>query len=282
MTPPLVECDGLVHIYKTADLEVVALQGLDMRVAEGEMVAIVGRSGSGKTTLMNVLAAVEMPSAGKATVAGSDLTQLAGLRRDRYRRDVVGYLWQESMVNLTPQLTLDENVQLPLLAARRRWGERRARARQLLEAFGLWDQRDRLPGSLSGGERQLLALSVAVANHPALLLADEPTAELDHEMAGNVLGELRNWRQREGGTVVMVTHDRQVESFADRVLRIRDGRTSTEASATTGELVIIDRAGRLQLPRHVIEETGLGDRARVRVEGGRVLIEPSEQGDGGI
>jgi ABC-type lipoprotein export system ATPase subunit len=250
-----------------------------MRVAEGEMVAIVGRSGSGKTTLMNVLAAVEMPSAGRATVAGNDLTQLAGLRRDRYRRDVVGYLWQESMVNLTPQLTLDENVQLPLLAARRRWGERRARARQLLEAFGLWDQRDRLPGSLSGGERQLLALSVAVANQPALLLADEPTAELDREMAGHVLGELRNWRQREGGTVVMVTHDRQVESFADRVLRIRDGRTSTEASATTGELVIIDRAGRLQLPRHVIEETGLGDRARVRVEGGRVLIEPSEQGD---
>jgi ABC-type lipoprotein export system ATPase subunit len=279
MTPPLVECDGLVHIYKTADLEVVALQGLDMRVAEGEMVAIVGRSGSGKTTLMNVLAAVEMPSAGRATVAGNDLTQLAGLRRDRYRRDVVGYLWQESMVNLTPQLTLDENVQLPLLAARRRWGERRARARQLLEAFGLWDQRDRLPGSLSGGERQLLALSVAVANQPALLLADEPTAELDREMAGHVLGELRNWREREGGTVVMVTHDRQVESFADRVLRIRDGRTSTEASATTGELVIIDRAGRLQLPRHVIEETGLGDRARVRVEGGRVLIEPSEQGD---
>jgi ABC-type lipoprotein export system ATPase subunit len=280
MTSQLVACDGLVHIYKTADLEVVALQGLDLLVAEGEMVAIVGRSGSGKTTLMNVLAAVEVPSAGRANVAGHDLAQLSGLRRDRFRRDVVGYLWQEPMVNLTPQLTLDENVQLPLLAARRSWSERRARSRQLLEAFGLWEQRDRQPGSLSGGERQLLALSVAVANHPALLLADEPTAELDRKGAQQVLNELRAWRQREGGTVVMVTHDRQVEAFADRVLRIRDGRTSTEARASTGELVIIDRAGRLQLPRRVIEEAGLGDRARVRVEGGRVLIEPGEPNDG--
>jgi ABC-type lipoprotein export system ATPase subunit len=277
MTPAIVECRGLVHIYKAAELEVVALQGLDMTVGEGEMVAIVGASGSGKTTLMNVLAAVDRPSAGHAEVGGRDLAALGERERDRYRREVVGYVWQDSMLNLTPQVSVEENLQLPLLAAGARWGARRARAEELLEAFGMTEHRRSRPGLLSGGERQRLALGVAVANRPRVLLADEPTAELDRASARQVLRDLRDLRDRDGTTVIMVTHDHEVERYADRVLRIRDGRTSTETRAAGGELVILDRAGRLQLPRSVLEETGLHDRVRVRVEDGRVVLEPGDE-----
>ena len=268
-----IECRGLVHIYKTADLEVVALQGLDMTVDEGELVALVGASGSGKTTLMNVLAAVERPSAGLAVVAGTDLAMLGEGARDRYRRQVVGYLWQEATLNLMPQLTAAENLQLPLLAAGRPWQDRRARAAELLRDFGLEHRADHRPPMLSGGEQQLLAIAVAVANRPQVLLADEPTAELDAEAAGSVLASLGRLRDREGTTVLMVSHDREVGRRVDRVLRIRDGRTSTETRETTGELVILDRAGRLQLPRHLIQEAGLGGLVRVHGEGPRVVIE---------
>ncbi len=272
----MVECRGLVHIYKADELEVVALQGLDMTVAEGEVVAIVGASGSGKTTLMNVLAAVDRPSAGHASVGGWDLAALGESQRDRYRRQVVGYIWQDSMLNLTLQVTVEENLQLPMMAAGARWAERRARAEELLRTFGIWERRRHLPVQLSGGERQRLALGVAMANRPQVLLADEPTAELDRASARQVLGHVQDLREREGTTVIMVTHDHEVERYADRVLRIRDGRTSTESRTESGELVILDRAGRLQLPKSVIAETGLRDRVRVRVEDGRVVVEPGE------
>ncbi len=268
-----VECTGLVHIYKTADLEVFALQGLDMTIDEGEVVAIVGASGSGKTTLMNVLAGVQAPSAGQARVAGWDLSSLSGAARDRYRRDVIGYVWQSATLNLTAELTADENLQLPMLMARNALAQRRRRADELLEAFGLSARRDHLPEQMSGGEQQRLALAVAVANRPRVLLADEPTAELDRASSRQVLQDIRALRDREGTTVVMVTHDHEVERHVDRILRIRDGRTSTETTAGAGELVILDPAGRLQLPRSILEAADLGDRVRVRVERGHVVIE---------
>jgi len=272
---PAVECRGLVHIYRAADLEVVTLQGLDMTVGTGELVAVVGASGSGKTTLMNVLAAVQRPSAGQATVGGRDLGALDERARDRYRREVVGYVWQEASLNLVPQLSAEENVQLPLLASHRPWADRRARAAELLRAFGLSHARRRRPAALSGGEQQLLALATALANWPRVLLADEPTAELNGDSAAHVLQHLRDQRRREGTTVLMVTHDRAAGRYVDRVLRIRDGRTSTEARAETGELVILDRTGRLQLPRHLIDEAGLGDLVRVRREESRLVVEPA-------
>jgi putative ABC transport system ATP-binding protein len=271
-----VECAGLVHIYKTADLEVVALQGLDMTVEEGEVVAIIGASGSGKTTLMNVLAGVQTPSAGVARVAGWDLSSLSGVARDVYRRDVIGYVWQSATLNLTAELTVDENLQLPLLVARKSRDERRARATELLEAFELTGRGHHLPAQMSGGEQQRLALGVAMANRPRVLLADEPTAELDRASARQVLEDIRGVREREGTTVVMVTHDHEVERHVDRILRIRDGRTSTETTAAGGELVILDPAGRLQLPKSVLQASGLGARVRVRAEKGRVVIEPPE------
>jgi ABC-type lipoprotein export system ATPase subunit len=271
-----VECAGLVHIYKTADVEVFALQGLDMTLDDGEVVAIVGASGSGKTTLMNVLAGVQTPSAGQARVAGWDLGSLSGGARDAYRRDVIGYVWQSAALNLTPELTADENLQLPLLAAGKSRAHRRSRANELLESFGLTGRRDHLPAEMSGGEQQRLALGVAVANRPRVLLADEPTAELDRASARHVLESIRALRDREGTTVVMVTHDHEVEHHVDRILRIRDGRTSTETTAGAGELLILDPAGRLQLPKSVLDATRLGARVRVRAEGGRVIIEPPE------
>ena len=282
----LVDVEGLVHIYRTDDLEVVALQGLDLRVAEREMIAIVGRSGSGKTTLMNVLAGVEAPSAGRVQVAGHDLARMTGAERESYRRDVVGYVWQRSQVNLWPELDAHENVQVPMLAERRPAREREARAADLLAALGLEGRRRRRPRQLTGAEQQRLALAVALANGPRLLLADEPTAELDGAAARSLLADLAAVVRHAGAAVVMVTHDHQVERYVDRVIQIRDGRTSTERrwveraeGVVADELVILDRVGRLQLPRHLVEELRLRDRVRVRREGDSLRIF-REHGDG--
>jgi putative ABC transport system ATP-binding protein len=268
-----IECQSLVHIYKTGDLEVFALQGLDMTIEEGEVVAIVGASGSGKTTLMNVLAAVEKPSAGQVVVAGRTLGSLSDRARDAYRRDVIGYVWQNATLNLTPELTAVENLQLPLMLAGLPRSQRSGRAAELLDTLGLTHIRDHLPVQLSGGEQQRLALGVAIANRPKVLLADEPTAELDRASARRMLEDLGRLRDRDGTTVLMVTHDHEVERHVDRVLRIRDGRTSTETRAETGELLIVDAAGRLQIPMAVRREANLGARVRLRVENGRVIIE---------
>jgi ABC-type lipoprotein export system ATPase subunit len=275
----LVDVEGLVHIYRTDELEVVALQGLDLQVREREMIAIVGRSGSGKTTLMNVLAGVEAPSAGRAQVAGHDLARMTGAERETYRRDVVGYVWQRSQVNLWPELTALENVQVPMLAERLGVRERVERAADLLEALGLEQSRRRRPAQLTGAGQQRLALAVALANEPKLLLADEPTAELDGAAARSLLADLAAVVRHAGAAVVMVTHDHQVERYVDRVIQIRDGRTSTERrwverdeGVVADELVILDRVGRLQLPRHLVEELGLRHRVRVRREGESLRI----------
>jgi ABC-type lipoprotein export system ATPase subunit len=283
MTQPLVECEGLVHIYKTADLEVVALQGLDLRVEAGEMVAIAGRSGSGKTTLMNLLAGVEPPSAGTANVAGHDLARMDDRERDRYRREVVGYLLQHSLANLALDLTVLQNVQVPMIAGGPR--RRGARARKLLEKLGLGGQARLRPAQLTGAEAQRLALAVALANEPRLLLADEPTAELDGANARELLVDLTSLLRDLGTAAIMVTHDQQLERHVDRVIQIRDGRTSTERRwlarpngdrEVADELVILDRAGRLQLPRAHVEKLGLRDRVRVHLEDDSIRISPAE------
>lgn len=277
---PLVQVEGLVHIYKAADLEVVALQGLDLTVAAGETVAVVGRSGSGKTTLMNVLAGGERPSAGRVTVAGHDLTRLTAAQGEAYRREVIGYLWQHANANLLPELSAEQNVQMPMIGS----GAARQRADQagrLLAALGLEHHASRKPAQLTGGENQRLALAVALANRPALLLADEPTAELDGVTARLVLADLSRLLQELETAAILVTHDRQVARFVDRVVQIRDGRTSTETryvehegDLIADEVVILDRAGRLQLPRHLIEELGLRERVRVHSDGGSLRISP--------
>jgi ABC-type lipoprotein export system ATPase subunit len=285
MSAPFVECEGVVHIYRSDRLEVVALQGLDLAVAEGEVIAVVGRSGSGKTTLMNILAGVEPPTAGRVRVGGVDLGALDESRRVLYRRQAVGYIWQNARQNVSPELSAADNVQLPMLAGALRPSERRRRAFDLLGAMGVGGRAGRLPAELTTGELQRLAVAVALANRPRLLLADEPTGELDTSTAQELLADLRALARELGTTVITVTHDPQVERHVDRVIQIRDGRTSTETrhrlgsdgSLVADELVIMDRAGRLQLPRAHVERLGLGGRVRVHLEEGRIVISPAEE-----
>jgi ABC-type lipoprotein export system ATPase subunit len=273
----LVESANLVKIYKSADLEVVALQGLDLHVPRGEMLALVGPSGAGKSTLLNILGGLDEPSAGRCSVAGIDLSRLSGRERIYYRRRIVGHVWQQTSRNLFSDLTLLDNVLAPMVLAGYPSGLRRKRARRLLELVGLGDRMSYRPDRLSGGEQQRGALAVALANEPQLLLADEPTGELDSVTAREVLLLLRQLNAELDLTTVIVTHDQMVASAMDRSVAIRDGRTSTEVvhAEEAEETVIIDGVGRLQIPRPLLEAIPFGGRARVHLAGDHIELWPA-------
>jgi putative ABC transport system ATP-binding protein len=270
----LIVCDRLVRIYVAEGIEVQALQGLDLVVAQGELTALVGASGSGKSTLMNILAGLDAPTAGGVRVAEHDLAVMTGRARLAYRRQVVGFIWQQTARNLLPYLTGEQNAELPLRLAGARRAVRRARAGELLELLGVAHCRRRRPDQMSGGEQQRVAIAVALANSPAVLLADEPTGELDSATAAQVFSALAAANAELGVTVLVVTHDPAVSAMADRVIAIRDGRTSTETLRRGGgdgeghavEYAVLDRAGRLQLPREMTDALGMRD--RVRLEAG--------------
>jgi len=277
MSEPVVECEGLVHIYRSAEIEVIALQGLDLRVEPQEIVAIVGRSGSGKTTLMNVIAGVEQPTAGRARVGGHDLARMSESEQETYRQEVVGYVVQHSQANLAADLDAAENVLLPMSPGST--AEPRERAALLLETMGITGFAKSFPHELSGGEAERLAVAVAMANRPRLLLADEPTAELDRPTADALLRDLRRLLHESGSAAVIVTHDVNVERYADRVIQIRDGRTSTQTrwferagEAVADELLIMDRAGRIQLPRAYVERLGARGLIRAHLEGDEIRL----------
>ena len=276
-------CEGLVRIYKVADLEVVALQGLDLVVGTGEMVAIVGASGSGKSTLLNILGGLDAPSAGRAVVAGHDLGQMGRGERTRYRRRVVGMIWQQTARNLLPYLTAQENVEMPMTLDGR--SGRAERARRLLELVGLGPRAEHRPERLSGGEQQRIAIAVSLANEPEVIFADEPTGELDTTTSTEIFGLLRRVNEELGTTIVIVTHDALVSEQVQRTVAIRDGRTSTETVRRTEfadgehrviseEFAVLDRAGRLQLPKTHVAALGLKDRVRLRLEEDHVGIWP--------
>ena len=291
---PLIICDNLVKIYKMADLEIVALQGLDLVVEEGELMALVGPSGSGKSTLMNILGGLDRPSAGRVTVDGRDLLKLSEARLNKYRREEVGFVWQQPSRNLIPYLSAEENVSLPMIITGIGARERRRRSHELLEAVGLGHRRRHRLAEMSGGEQQRVAIAVALSNYPRLLLADEPTGEVDSQMAQEILDALRDLNRDLGVTIVIVTHDPRIASNVDRVIAIRDGRTSTETTrqvvsptlvedelseldeltheVTYEELVVLDSAGRLQIPEDYLEAFRIGDRARVEMTDEGILI----------
>jgi ABC-type lipoprotein export system ATPase subunit len=282
MTESMVDCEGVVHIYQAEKIEVVALQGLDLVVEPGEMVAIAGRSGSGKTTLMNILAGLEKPTAGVVRVGGHDLSRLTSAERERYRRETVGYVLQHAMGNLAPYLTSLENVEAATLTGPARYRSRMAV--QLLDQLGLGARASRRPAQLAGHETQRLALATALANRPRLLLADEPTAELDTASAAQLLTDLTGVLREQGVAAVIVTHDPQLETYVDRVVMIRDGRTSSErrwvereGELIHDELAIMDRAGRIQLPRAYVERLGLGERVRLHLDADRISIRRAEE-----
>ncbi|MCB8953467.1 MAG: ABC transporter ATP-binding protein [Ardenticatenales bacterium] len=280
-----VDCDNLVKIYKVADLEVVALQGLDLQIARGDMMALVGASGSGKSTLLNIIGGLDTPSAGTITVGDRDLLNLSQNDRTQYQRQTVGFVWQQPARNLLPYLTALENVEMPMMLGQLDAGQRRKRALELLEMVGLSDRADFRPDRLSGGQQQRVALAIALANNPPLLLADEPTGQVDSASAESIFHALRRLNEAYQTTIIVVTHDPKVSNHVNRVVGIRDGRTSTELRrvrrAEDGELeheewVIMDQAGRLQLPKVYVESLGMRGRVKVRLEKDHVSVWPDQ------
>jgi ABC-type lipoprotein export system ATPase subunit len=290
----VIACDRLVRIYSNAGIEVQALQGLDLLIEPGELTALVGASGSGKSTLLNILAGLDTPTAGQARVAGHDLLAMGAAERLAYRRSVVGFLWQQTSRNLFSHLTASENVALPMQLAGLRRAERRRRAPDLLGMLGVGYCGDRMPAQMSGGEQQRVAIGVALANGPTVLLADEPTGELDTETSEEVFGALRTANAELGVTILVVTHDQQVSDQVRRTIAIRDGRISSEVLRRTEtdsrgrqadvaqEYSVLDRAGRLQLPRDFIEALGMRDRVLLALEPDHVGVWPDAPGVPGL
>jgi ABC-type lipoprotein export system ATPase subunit len=287
LRPGHIVCDGLVRIYKTEGVEVVALQGLDLVVDRGDLVAIVGASGSGKSTLLNILSGLDTPTAGVARVAGFDLLAMSAKKRLAYRRRTVGFVWQQTGRNLLPYLTAAENVELPMRLSRERSGRAgRSRARELLDLVGVGHCAARRPGQMSGGEQQRCAVAVAVANNPEVLFADEPTGELDEATAAEVFGALQTINAELGVTIVVVTHDPAVSTQVRRTIAIRDGRTASEVRRSTRigadgatevvaeEYAVLDRVGRMQLPTAFVDALAMRDRVRLNLESDHVEVRP--------
>ncbi len=281
---PYVQCEDVFKIHKTQELEVVALRGLDLSVAPGEVMAIVGASGSGKSTLLNILAGLDQPSAGRVRVGERDLLTMNDEELVDYRRSEVGFVWQQTGRNLLPYLTARENVEVPQLVDGVDRRVASVRALELLAQVGLEAKADHRPNQMSGGEQQRVAIAVALANQPPLLLADEPTGELDSATATEVFAALHALNQSTGVTIVIVSHDRTITERVDRVVTMRDGRTSAEfvRRVTFGrereameEFALVDRSGRLQIPREFVDGLHLGTRARVELREDHVEIYPS-------
>jgi len=305
-----ISASGLVKIFQVAGLEVVALQGLDLEIARGEILALVGPSGSGKSTLLNALGGLDRPSAGRLEVGGQNLLKFSQSELTAYRREQVGVVWQQTARNLLPYLSARQNVELLMTLAGRGWREHRAWGDELLAAVGMAEQAGQTPPQLSGGQQQRVSIACALANKPQILLADEPTGEVDWPTAQLILKLLRDLRERYVLTIVLVTHDPRVAKWADRVVAIRDGRTSTETIRTTEderrktkdegvtdqanpwslvlgpsssqELVVLDGAGRLQLPGEQRALAGIGRRARVELVDGGILIRPGDDDASGM
>ncbi len=223
-----VEARNLIKVYKSGELEVQALRGLSVTVASGEMVALIGPSGSGKSTLLNIIGGLDRATAGSISVMGSDLTQMNASQLVEFRRTTVGHVFQN--MNLISTLTAAENVELPMAALGVKRQERRKRMEELIGVVGLKDRMDHKPGELSGGEQQRIALAAALANDPPLVLADEPTGELDTENAMIVVNYLAKVNKELGKTIIMVTHDPRVARAAGRILRIQDGVITTDVA----------------------------------------------------
>ncbi|EJL32644.1 ABC transporter ATP-binding protein [Brevibacillus sp. BC25] len=285
----MIVCENLVKIYKANDLEVVALQGLDLRVEAGELMGIIGNSGSGKSTLLNMLGGLDRPSAGKLSVAGADLFRLTTSELVQYRLQTVGFVWQNNARNLIPYLSALQNVEMPMLLRGKR---KRERAHELLELVGLGHRKKNKLSELSGGEQQRVAIAIALANEPKLLLADEPTGSVDTRTAAIILDLFQELNRSFGLTVVIVTHDLELARKVDRVVAIRDGKTSSELLRRKGgteentsessdesanedtheELAVLDQVGRLQIPMEYLQAIQADGKLRIELEKDRIIL----------
>lgn len=296
---PMILAQNLVKIYKTRDIEVLALQGLDLTVERGELIAIIGNSGSGKSTFLNMLGGLDTPSAGRLFVDGRNLFELTNRQKELYKRSTVGFVWQNNARNLFPYLSAMENVMTPMLLTGEK--NRRERAEHLLEIVGMSHRKGSRLGELSGGEQQRVAIAIALANNPKILLADEPTGSVDKDTADKIFDIFRKLSGEMGVTVVIVTHDVRLSKKVNRVVAIRDGRISSERilreqykdvfstdtilwgnEETQDEYVILDRAGRLQIPEKLLKKLDLKDnKVTVGFENGTLTIRNPQNDDSG-
>lgn len=305
-----IRCEGLVKIYKVANLEVFALQGLDLSIQRGELLGIVGASGSGKSTLMNILGGLDRPSAGRVWVDGIDLLKLNELTLNRYRSTKVGFVWQQGARNLISYLSALENVKLPIaIGGKGSQINSNKRAEELLEVVGLAERRHHRLAEMSGGEQQRVAIAVALANKPTLLLADEPTGEVDTRTANGIFKVFQDLNSQFGLTTIIVSHDQTIARHVNRVVAIRDGKTSSETTRQTSstaaapvlgtlgsldgtrpasagpekheemtfeEVTLLDSAGRLQIPREFLEKHNIKGRVQLEITDDGILIRPAK------
>jgi putative ABC transport system ATP-binding protein len=224
--PPVIEVEDVHKVYRTGAVEVHALRGVSLAVRPGEFVAIVGSSGSGKSTLMNLLGCLDQPTQGQYRFEGQDVGRLGRRARARLRNAKLGFVFQG--FNLLQRHTAVENVELPLLYAGLPPHKRRARALEVLNLVGLADRAGHLPNQLSGGQQQRVAIARALVNHPAVVLADEPTGNLDSGTGTDILGEFRRLNAQQGQTIILVTHDPAIAAWARRLVTVRDGRIASD------------------------------------------------------
>ena len=294
MPQAMIQADGLVKIYKTKQTEVLALQGLDLTVEEGELTAIIGNSGSGKSTFLNMIGGLDRPSAGSLTVGGKNLFTMTEKELVLYKRDTVGFVWQNNGRNLLPYLTVLENVMLPMSLSST--GKKKSKATELLEMVGMAHKKYSRMNMLSGGEQQRVAIAIALANSPQLLLADEPTGSVDMKTA-NYIFDVFTELNKNGQTILIVTHDVALSRKVKRVVAIRDGKISSERvlkeayadrlqesnidwrqEETQDEYAIGDRAGRVQIPAELMEELHLKDnKVCIGLHDGKVVISRPEE-----
>jgi ABC-type lipoprotein export system ATPase subunit len=272
---PIVRFRRVFKIYRIADTGVVALAGVDLEIHEGEFLAIVGPSGAGKSTIVNLIGGLDRASAGAVEIDGRDLGRLSEDELTDYRRGQVGFVWQGTARNLVPYLSVVENVRLPAVARGVTIPATRRTPLELLDLVGLAPRARHRPGQLSGGEQQRVAVAVALANVPRILLADEPTAELDSESAARVLEVLEAVNREFGVTIVMVTHDLVAAHHAHRVVRLRDGHLLV--AGTPADPIAAD--GRIRLPTEAVDALANLD-LEVEVRDGEVRLR--RRGEGGL
>lgn len=293
MPEAMIQAEGLVKIYKTKETEVLALQGLDLTVEEGEFTALIGNSGSGKSTFLNMIGGLDRPSAGSLTVGGRNLFTMTEKELVLYKRDTVGFVWQNNARNLLPYLSSLENIMLPMHLTDGK--KKKERALMLLDMVGMSAKKHSRLNTLSGGEQQRIAIAIALANSPKLLLADEPTGSVDSKTAGYIFDVFKELN-RQGQTILIVTHDVALSKKVQRVVAIRDGKISSErilkekyaerlkeseidwrTEETQEEYVIVDKAGRVQIPGEILAAMGLADnKVRLEFVDGRVIISRPE------
>lgn len=289
MSEVMIQADGLVKIYKSKQTEVLALQGLDLTVEKGELTALIGNSGSGKSTFLNMIGGLDRPSAGSLLVDGKNLFTMGERELVCYKRDTVGFVWQNNARNLLPYLSALENVMLPMHISGQK--KKKEKALELLEQVGMTSKRNNRLNTMSGGEQQRIAIAIALANNPKLLLADEPTGSVDTKTA-DIIFDIFRELNRNGQTILIVTHDIALSKKVRRVVAIRDGKISSERilkekyadrlkeltvdwrnEDTQEEYAVIDKAGRVQIPRELWDKLALRDnKVKLELRGGEILL----------